>query len=176
MELKGNEAVDYLDTGAASFVGLMNELVDIRGYRAAAIMSYDGELLYSNSKADLVNNNNYNLCKLLEVFNDLFGHACGLSEKSGFVSCTEVALRTGEEVVVIRCSGKDCLVGIRLFVLIEEQGNVAITQRKLGSLLPRLMRCLTWEPDNLVPLYMREAAWRQKNARIGQGGKPALVN
>lgn len=174
MEPKENEAVESFDTGAASFVGLMNELVDIKGYRAAAIMSYDGELLYSNSKADLVNNHNLN--DLLEVFNCLFGHACGLSEKSGFISCTEVALRTGEEVVVIRCSGKDCLVGIRLFVLIEEQGNVAITQRRLGNLLPRLMRCLTWEPDNLVPLYMREAAWRQKSATIAQGEKAASVN
>lgn len=174
MEPKGNEAVEYFDTGAASFVGLMNELVDIKGYRAAAIMSCDGELLYSNSNADRVNN--YDLSALFEVFNGLFGHACGLSEKSGFVSCTEVALRTGEEVVVIRCSGKDCLVGIRLFVLIEEHGNVAITQRRLGNLLPRLMRCLTWEPDNLVPLYMREAAWRQKSAKIAQGGKAASVN
>lgn len=174
MEPKENEAVEYLDAGAASFVGLMNELVDIKGYRAAAIMSYDGELLYSNSNVS--RENNYNISAMFEVYNGLFGHACGLSEKSGFVACTEVALRTGEEVLVIRCSGKDCLVGIRLFVLIEEQGNVAITQRKLGNLLPRLMRCLTWEPDNLVPLYMREAAWRQKNAETTQGGRPVLVN
>lgn len=173
MEPKERENGEYLDTGAASFVGLMNELVDIKGYRAAAIMSYDGELLYSNSHAERVNG--YNLSTLFEVFNDLFGHACGLSEKSGFVACTEVALRTGEEVVVIRCSGKECLVGIRIFVLIEEQGNVAITQRRLGNLLPRIMRCLTWEPDNLVPLYMREAAWRQKSEEMAQG-KPISVN
>lgn len=174
MEPRENENVEYFDAGAASFVGLMNELVDIKGYRAAAIMSYEGELLYSNSNAARVNN--YNMNTLFEVFNDLFGHACGLSEKSGFIACTEVALRTGEEVVVIRCSGKDCLVGIRLLVLIEEQGNVAITQRRLGNLLPRLMRFLTWEPDNLVPLYMREAAWRQKNTKIVQGVNHASVN
>lgn len=174
MEPREIETVEYLDAGAASFVGLMNELVDIKGYRAAAIMSYDGELLYSNSNT--VKENNYNLSALFEVFNGLFGHACGLSEKSGFVACNEVALRTGGEVVVIRCSGKDCLVGIRLFVLIEEQGNVAITQRRLGNLLPRLMRCLTWEPDNLVPLYMREAAWRQKSAGNEYGVKPFSMN
>lgn len=174
MEPKVNESVEYLDAGSASLVGLMDELVDIRGYRAAAIMGCDGELLYSNPSADKVNN--YNLSTMFEVFNGLFGHVCGLSEKSGFVSCTEVALRTGDEIVVIRCSGKDCLVGIRLFVMIEEQGNVAITQRRLGNLLPRLMRCLTWEPDNLVPLYMREAAWRQKSEKIGQDGKPSPVN
>jgi hypothetical protein len=156
---------EYVDAGAASFVGLINELTEIRGYKASAIMTYDGELLYSNT-TDLVNG--YDLTVLLEVFNSLFGHACGLSEKSGFVSCNEMALRNGGEIVVIRCSGKDCLVGIRLLVLIEELGNVALMQRQLGSLLPRLMQCLTWEPDNLVPLYMREAVGRQgseKNAR-----------
>lgn len=174
MEPEVNETVEYLDIGAASFVSLMNELSDIKGYRAAAIMSYDGELLYSNT--NVKKENNYNMSALFEVFNSLFGHACGLSEKSGFVACNEVALRTGEEVVVIRCSGKDCLVGIRLFVLIEEHGNVAITQRRLGNLLPRLMRCITWEPDNLVPLYMREAAWRQKSAEIAQGGKAISIN
>lgn len=164
MEPKEKATVEYLDPGAASFVGLMDELSDIRGYRASAITTYDGELLYSNTKAD--QENNYNLGVLFEVFNSLFGHACNISEKSGFVSCNEVSLRTGEEVVVIRCSGKDCLVGIRLLVLLEEQGNVAILQRRLGNLLPRLMQCLTWEPDNLVPLYMREAAWRQRGEKL----------
>jgi hypothetical protein len=174
MEPKADENVECFDTGAASLVGLMNELIDIKGYRASAIMSYDGEVLYSNS--DVARVNNYNISAMFDVYNGLFGHACGLSEKSGFVACTEVALRTGEEVVVIRCSGKDCLVGIRLFVLIEERGNVAITQRRLGNLLPRLMRCLTWEPDNLVPLYMREAAWRQNCENSTQNGKPVSVN
>jgi hypothetical protein len=165
MELKENREVECLDAGAASFVGLINELSDIRGYKASAIMTYDGELLYSNTNGQV---DNYDLGVLIEVYNSLFGHACGLSEKSGFASCHEVALRTGDEIMVIRCSGKDCLVGIRLFVLIEEFGNVALMQRQLGCLLPRLMRCLTWEPDNLVPLYMREAEWRRKSEKISQ--------
>lgn len=163
MEPKENRDVEYLDAGATSFVGLINELSDIRGYRAAAIMTHDGELLYSNATDGV---NNYDLSVLIEVYNSLFGHACGLSEKSGFVSCNEVSLRSGEEIVVMRCSGKDCLVGIRLLVLIEELGNVALMQRQLGNLLPRLMQCLTWEPDNLVPLYMREAEWRRKSEKI----------
>lgn len=165
MEPEESREVEYLDTSAASFVGLINELSDIRGYKASAITTYDGELLYSNATGQV---NNDELYTLIEVYNNLFGHVCGISEKSGFMSCTEVALRNGREVVVIRCSGKDCLVGIRLFVLIEEQGNVPIMQRRLGNLLPRLMKCLTWEPDNLVPLYMREATWRQLSGKISQ--------
>lgn len=164
-EPKELEDVESLDVGTTSFVGLMNELGEIRGYMASAIMAYDGELLYCNT-TDRVNN--YNLSTLMEVSNNLFGKACSLSEKSGFASCGQMALRTGSEVLVIRCSGKDCLVGIRLFVLIEEQGNVALLHNQLGHLLPRIMRCLTWEPDNLVPLVIHEAKHRQPNDEITQ--------
>lgn len=163
MKPEESREVEYLDAGPASFLGLINELSDLYGYKASAITTYEGELLYSNAAGLL---NNRDLSVLIEGYNRLFGHACGLSEKSGFVCCTEMVLRSGREMVVIRCSGKECLVGIRLLVLIEEQGNLAITQRRLGNLLPRLMKCLTWEPDNLVPLYLHENAGLQGSGKI----------
>lgn len=172
MEANQNDSSEFLELGATSFVGLMNELIDIKGYRAAAIMTYDGELLYSNSNGSVKSN----LDVFVEVLNGFFAHTCNLTEKSGFLSCAEVSLRTGEEVLVIRCSGRDCLVGIRLFVLIEEQSNVAVLQRKLGKLLPRIMQCLTWEPDNLVPLYMKETALREKSNIYSQAEGPVTIN
>lgn len=165
MEPREIEAGEYLDAGGASFVGLMKELVGIRGYRASAIMGSDGELLYSNTANQ---DKNHNLSMTFEVLNGFFGEVCSLTEKSGFVSCAEVLLRTGDEVMVVRCSGENCLVGIRLFVLVEEQGNVVLMQKRLTYLLPLIMRCLTWEPDNLVPLYMREAAWRKRSKKTLQ--------
>jgi len=148
-----HEAEDQLDFSEASFVNLMGELHQIKGYRAAAIMTCDGELLYSNATGVSRNNN---LTVMMEALNKFFGLACNLTEKSGFDSCGEVSLRTGDEILVIRCSGKDCLVGIRLVVCIEDLGNVALLHRRLEQLLPRIMKCLIWEPDNLVPLYMKE--------------------
>lgn len=159
MEPSNNEVIEIFDAGAASFVGLMNELVDIKGYKASAIMTCDGELLYGNS----VDHASGHLNHIAEALNSFFGHACNLAEKSGFVSCGELSLQTGEDVVVINCSGQDCLVGIRLLVLIEDQGSVVTMRRKLGKLLPQIMKCITWEPDNLVPLFMRESVWRQKD-------------
>jgi len=165
VELKENETVEYLDAGSVPFVGLMDELVGIRGYRASAIMGSDGELLYSNTTNRDIN---YNFSMMIEVLNSLFGKVCNLTEKSGFMACAEVALRTGDEVMVVRCSGENCLVGIRLFVVVDEQGNVILMQKRLAYLLPLIMRCLTWEPDNLVPLYMREAAWRKRSEKVLQ--------
>jgi hypothetical protein len=157
-----NENLEYLDAGNTSFVDLINELSEIRGYKAAGIMACDGELLYSYAP-NLAGN--YNLSDFMKVLNNLFAHTCTLTEDSSFGSCTEMSLKTGDEIVIIRCSCKDSLLGVRIFVLIEEQGNIAILHRQLGKLLPRLMRCLTWEPDNLMPLYIREPSLHQKGKR-----------
>lgn len=163
-----NEAHEYFDVGATSFVGLMNELVDIRGYLASAIMSYDGGVLYSNS---IDRKKDYNFSAMIRLLDVLFGKACVFTEKSGFFSCSELSLKTSEEVMLVRCSGEDCLVGIRIFVLVEEQGNVVLMQRRLRYLLPLIMRCLTWEPDHLVPLFMSEAAGRKKREGTRPGGE-----
>ncbi|NTV13966.1 MAG: hypothetical protein HGA96_08585 [Desulfobulbaceae bacterium] len=172
MESNENEVVEFFDAGPSSFVGLMNELIDIKGYKASAIMTCDGELLYGNSAGQISSD----LTLLAEVLNNFFGHACILAEKSGFISCGELSLQTGGDVVVINCSGQDCLVGIRLLVLVEEQGNIVIMRRKLGKLLPQIMQCLTWEPDNLVPLFMKESVWRQKDGLASPNAEVVTVN
>jgi len=172
MELVMDDAAELFDVEAASFVGLMNELSDIKGYKASAIMTCEGELLYCNSIGCATGD----LDLIMRALNGFFEHTCILAEKSGFVSCGEVSLQTGNDVVVIRCSGQECLVGIRLLVLVEDQGNTAIMRRRLGKLLPQIMQCLTWEPDNLVPLFLKENAWRQKGSLSSQGVEAALVN
>ncbi|NTV13494.1 MAG: hypothetical protein HGA96_06130 [Desulfobulbaceae bacterium] len=173
MEPNQNNTVELFDVdSAASVVGLMDKLGEIKGYKASAIMTCEGELLYLNSNCC----DEGNLGQLMEVLNGFFERTCSLAEKSGFVSCGEVSLQTGSDVVVIRCSGQDCLVGIRLLVLVEERGNIAIMRRRLGKLLPLIMQCLTWEPDNLVPLVIKENAWRQRSPLAIQGVEAGTVN
>lgn len=153
MEAILQEPGENVDFGEVSFVNLMSELHEIKGYKAAAIMTGDGELLYCNASGT----SGKNLTAMMKRLNDFFVRATSMTEKSGFASCAEVSLRTGDEITVIRCSGKDCLVGIRLVVCLEDQCNVALLQRRLEKLLPRIMKCIVWEPDNLVPLYLRES-------------------
>jgi len=172
MELNKNDAGELFDVETASFVGLMNELVDIKGYKASAIMTCEGELLYSNSNGCTSGD----LGLIMRAFNGFFEHTCILAEKSGFDTCGEVSVQAGADVMVIRCSGRECLVGIRLLVLIEDQGNIAIMRRRLAKLLPQIMQCLTWEPDNLVPLFEKENAWRQKSFGAGQAAQLASIN
>ena len=144
---------DQVDFHEVSFDKLMGELHKIKGYRAAAIMTYDGELLYSDGTEGSKTNN---LSVIMEALNEFFGLASILTEMKEFDSCAGVSLRVGDEIMVIRFSGEDSRVGIRLVVCIEEHGNVALLQRRLERLLPRIIKCLAWEPDNQAPLYMKE--------------------
>lgn len=148
-----DEVTDCFDCEQTSFIDLMTELSSLNGYRAAAILTDTGELLYSNTAS---RENACNLDQLVKDLNAFFMDTHEIAEKAGFINCSELSLRTDREVVAIHCSGKDCLVGIRIFTMVEAESNVSFIQRQLRSLLPRILKCLTWDPDNLVPLYMRE--------------------
>jgi hypothetical protein len=161
MESHDDAVATCFDCEETSFVDLMAELTSLNGYRAAAILTDDGELLYSNTA---YRENDYNLNKLVKELNTFFLDTHDLTEKAGFITCSELSLKTDREVVAIHCSGKDCLVGIRVFTLVEAESNVAFIQRQLRHLLPKILKCLTWDPDNLVPLYMHDMKNRTATA------------
>jgi hypothetical protein len=126
----------------------MGELLAIEGYKAAAILASDGEVLYNTTPPETTDK----FGAWMAVFNTLFDHTCNLSETSGFLACQQVSMRTGDEIVTICSSGQHCLVGLRLLVIINHQGNAALVHQKLDTLLPPLMRCLTMDPDSLIAL------------------------
>jgi hypothetical protein len=111
-----DEKVDNcFDCDETSFIDLMSELSGLNGYMAAAIIADDGELLYCNTVA---RDSGCNLNRLIKELNSVFIDTHGIIEKAGFLSCSELSLRTDREVIAIHCSGKDCLVGIRIFTLV----------------------------------------------------------
>jgi hypothetical protein len=148
MEGNKGESLVYLEREAPSLKSLMGELFKISGYKASAILTCDGEVLYDTTPPQTTGN----FGAWMEVFNQLFDHTCNLSETSGFFGCQQVSMRTGDEIVIIRNSGQHCLIGLRLLVIIDHQGNEAQIHRKLDELLPPIMRHLTLDPDNLISL------------------------
>jgi hypothetical protein len=147
-----DEEPGQMDFDDATFGKLMGEIFKIKGYKASAIVTTAGELLFSNATV----NNAGNHTSWSAVFNRLFNHTCHLSETTGFVGCDQVTMRTGDEILAIRSSAKDCLVGVRLMVIFDHFGNEAMINLKLEKLLPQLMHCLTWDPENLVRLYLKD--------------------
>jgi hypothetical protein len=145
------EFFENLDQVATTFEDLMGALFGIEGYKASAILTGDGEVLYDTTPPKTSGN----FGAWMKVFNNLFNHTCNLSESSGFLACQQVSMRTGDEVVIIRSSGQDCQDGLRLLVIIDHQGNTALIHQQLDQLLPPLMRHLSRDPDNLGSLYLK---------------------
>ena len=129
-----------------SFDGLMEELFKIEGYKASAILTHDGEVLHDTTPSGTPGK----FSAWMQVFNTLFDRTCNLSEASGFLACQKVSMRTGDEIVIIHGTGQNCQNGLRLLVIINHQGNEAMIQRKLDTLLPPIMSHLTTEPNNLA--------------------------
>lgn len=130
---------------------LMDMLGSTRGYKASAIIGDHGESVYTNA-IDQVNREN---------LKNYYGQAIRLSKISGIDSSAGVSLRTRDDVMVILGSARNYLLKIRLIVLISQQADKSLMQTYLRNLLPQIMRSLTWDPDNLVPFYMREVKSRQ---------------
>jgi len=149
--LESNNALDsqQIDFRNDSFRDLMGRLFSIKGYKGAAIMTMEGELLYSNFNENLGNEHPISPA----ILDSLFTSTCLQSETLGFHGCDQIAIRTSDEFVVIRSSAKNCLVGVRLIVMFDYQCNEAMINLKLTKLLPQLMHSLTWDPDNMARLF-----------------------
>lgn len=150
MKEENGEFLENFDRAATTFKDLMGALSEINGYKASAILTGDGEVLYDTTPPQTSGN----FGAWMKVFNNLFDHTCNLSESSGFLACQQVSMRTGDEIVIIRSSGQSCQDGFRLLVIIARQPDEALIHRKLDVLLPPLMQHLVRDADNLVPLYL----------------------
>lgn len=148
MEEEKGKSLENIGHDTPSLKSLMGSLFEIAGYKASAILTCDGEVLYDTTPPQTSGN----FGAWMGVFNNLFDHTCNLSEESGFFGCQQVSMRTGDEIVIIRSSGQHCRIGLRLLVIIDHHGNVATVHQKLDELLPPIMHCLTSNPDNLISL------------------------
>lgn len=151
MKEVNSEILENFDPAVTTFKGLMGALFEIKGYKALAILTSDGEVLYDTTPPQTSGN----FGAWMKVFNSLFDHTCNLSESSGFFACQQVSMRNGDEIVIIRSSGQSCHDGFRLLVIIDHHGNEALIHRKLDTLLPPLLHHLTRNPDNLVSLDIK---------------------
>lgn len=139
----------YLET--TPLAELMDMLGNTYGFRASAIIGDSGRLVYSKAIAPA---HRHNLKKYYEQNTRHTGH-------SGNTSCGELSVKAGDDVLVMITSATNYLARIRIIVLISKQADKSLMQRYLRNLLPKIMRSVTWDPDHLVPLLMREGNGRQ---------------
>lgn len=125
-------------------------LATTNGFKASVIVGDKIGVLYSHA-TDPVNTHK---------LSNYYAQAKGRSNESEFDSCPLLSVVSNEDLMVILSSGKNYLVRFNVVVLLSKQANMTLMQKSLRNILPEIMRSLTWDPDNFLPLFMGEGKYR----------------
>lgn len=109
-------------------------LKEIKGFKAAGIMNFTGEMLASESTDPHID-----LALVGATFNDIFRSAHEASRKIGLESCKETVINTPKGVVVMRCSGVDEKVHFHIISIMAQDGNQALMKMQVEKMMPAVM-------------------------------------
>lgn len=109
-------------------------LKEIKGFKAAAIMNFTGEVLASESVDPSVN-----LELVGATFNDIFRSAHEASKKIGLDACRETIIITPKGVVVMACSGTAAKVHFHMIGIMAADGNQALMKMQIEKAIPEIM-------------------------------------
>jgi predicted regulator of Ras-like GTPase activity (Roadblock/LC7/MglB family) len=112
----------------------LQALKEIKGFKAAGIMNFTGEMLATES-ADP----NVDLSLVGATFNDIFRSAHEASKKIGLDACRETVITTPKGVVVMRCSGVDSKSHFHLIGIMAADGNQALMKMQVEKMVPAVM-------------------------------------
>jgi CheY-like chemotaxis protein/predicted regulator of Ras-like GTPase activity (Roadblock/LC7/MglB family) len=113
----------------------LEELKDISGYKAAAIMNFTGEVLEKDSRDSEID-----LAYLSAMFNEIFLSACKVCKKIGFEANREMSIITPKGIVLMRCSGAESKTHIHVIVILEPSGNQALMKLEMERMMPGLLK------------------------------------
>jgi predicted regulator of Ras-like GTPase activity (Roadblock/LC7/MglB family) len=116
---------------------LLDETKSIKGYIAAGIMDFTGEVLAAHSASD-----GTNLAAFGAVFNDVFRGAHEASRKIGLEACRAMTLTTPKGLVIMECTGTDAPVHLHGIVVLQADGNQALARMTLDKVMPQAMGAL----------------------------------
>ncbi len=109
-------------------------LKEIKGYKAAGIMNFTGELMASDS-AD----KNIDLVLVGATFNDIFRYAHEASKKIGLDACKETVINTPKGIIVMRCSGTDAKAHFHIIGIMAADGNQALMKMQIEKMVPAVL-------------------------------------
>jgi len=109
-------------------------LKEIKGYMAAGIMSFTGEMLAYDSADPKIDLN-----LVGATFNDIFRSAHEASKKIGLEACRDTTITTPKGIVIMRCSGTDAKVHFHLIGILAADGNQALMKMQIDKMVPAVM-------------------------------------
>lgn len=113
---------------------MFSSLHCIKGYRAAALMNFSGEILIADAVDPTVELDNIG-----PVFNDVLRSSEEAADRLGLDACSEFALKTSKGVIVMCCSGT-AAVHFHLLAVLDRDGNQALTKLQMARLIPVVMK------------------------------------
>ncbi len=112
----------------------LNDIKEIGGYKASAILDSTGEVLVadsSNLKGDL------NMA--VAVFNDIFVTGHKTVSKLDLGGMKVMQFMTKEGIVLMECSGADERIHIHMFVIMGADGNHALARMQMAKIIPKVV-------------------------------------
>lgn len=116
---------------------LLEDFKGIKGYKAAGIMNFTGEMLVHDSSDASID-----LTLVGATFNDIFRSSHEVCEKIGLQACNEETIVTPLGQVIMRCSGVDSKVHVHGIIIMAADGNQALAKMQLSKSLPAAMDAL----------------------------------
>lgn len=132
-KLKKTDTYEHIEEEEKALESFLAPLLNIRGCKAAVIMTSSGEIMAMNSKES-----GLNIYAAGLVFNNIFLAAHEASEKIGFDHCLETSIKTPKGIIVMRCSGPKTLIHFHLITILSSDGNHALTRMELDKAIPRI--------------------------------------
>ena len=117
---------------------IIGELRGIKGYKAAGVMDYTGELLVHDTIDPQVD---FEMASA--TFNDIFRGAHEAAGKVGLQATTEMLLSTPNGEIVMACSGVKSEPHIHLIAVLDHGGNTALTKMTIKKLIPKVLKELS---------------------------------
>lgn len=112
----------------------LEDLKEIKGYKAAGIMSFTGEILASDSR-----DTNIDLNIVGATFNDIFRAAHEASEKIGLQTCKTATIETPIGIIVMCCSGVKAKVHFHIIGILTADGNQALMKMQMDKTIPKVL-------------------------------------
>jgi predicted regulator of Ras-like GTPase activity (Roadblock/LC7/MglB family) len=109
---------------------LLNDLKEVDGYLASAIMSAKGEVLVADSKSEKID-----LKTIAEGFNNIFRAGHEVAGKVGFNSLDGAVLMTPNGVIIMACSGVNAAAHLHFIVILKRDGNQALAKMTLEKIV-----------------------------------------
>ncbi len=110
---------------------ILERLRGIKGYKGAGIMDFTGETIASDcldSTLDLVSAG--------AIFNDIFRSAQETTTTTGLQTCNELTLKTQGCIIILCASGAASAIPFHLIVILDKNGNQALTKMQLAQIIP----------------------------------------